>query len=208
MNTIIEQLQWRYATQQYDTTKKINEANLEVLKESIRLAPSSYGLQPYKVILVESPELREQLFRQSYGQAQVTDASHYFVFAVQNTLEAPHIDAYIDRVAATRELDVNQLQGFAKSMKSTTAQLTPAQQFDWNSKQAYIGLGNLLTAAALLHIDATPMEGFNSAAYTELLNLRDHTAVLAAALGYRSTTDTYQFRAKVRKEAGHFFETR
>ncbi|MES2555856.1 MAG: NAD(P)H-dependent oxidoreductase [Bacteroidota bacterium] len=207
MNTIIEQLQWRYATQQYDVTKKINEADLEVLKESIRLAPSSYGLQPYKVILVESAELREQLFHQSYGQAQVTDASHYFVFAVQNTLEMPHIDAYIDLVAATRELDVNQLEGFAQVMKSITAQLTPEQQFDWNSKQAYIGLGNLLTAAALLHIDATPMEGFSSIAYNELLGLNDHTAVLAVALGYRSTTDAYQFRTKVRKEAGLFFET-
>lgn len=207
MNTIIEQLQWRYATQQYDVTKKINEADLEVLKESIRLAPSSYGLQPYKVIVVESSELREQLFQQSYGQAQVKDASHYFVFAVQNTLETPHIDAYIDRVAATRELDVNQLKGFAQVMKSTTAQLTPGQQFDWNSKQAYIGLGNLLTAAALLHIDATPMEGFNGRAYNELLQLNDHTAVLAAALGYRSITDSYQFRTKVRKEADIFFET-
>ncbi|ASS49671.1 MAG: hypothetical protein A3D31_01805 [Candidatus Fluviicola riflensis] len=207
MNTIIEQLQWRYATQQYDTTKKINETDLEVLKESIRLAPSSYGLQPYKVIMVESAELREQLYHQSYGQTQVKDASHYFVFAVQNTLEILHIEAYIDRVAATRELDVNQLAGFAHVMKSTTAQLTREQQFDWNSKQAYIGLGNLLTAAALLHIDATPMEGFDSAAYSELLQLKDHTAVLAVALGYRSITDSYQFRTKVRKEADLFFET-
>ncbi|MDH4472966.1 MAG: NAD(P)H-dependent oxidoreductase [Fluviicola sp.] len=207
MNTIIQQLRWRYATQRYDVTKKINETDLEVLKESIRLAPSSYGLQPYKVIVVESAELREQLFHQSYGQAQVTDASHYFVFAVQNTLETPHIDAYIDLVATMRDLDVNQLNGFAKMMKSTTAQLSPAQQFDWNSKQAYIGLGNLLTTAALLHIDATPMEGFNSKAYNELLQLNHHSAVLAVALGYRSSEDAYQFRAKVRKEADVFFET-
>lgn len=207
MNTIIQQLRWRYATQQYDTTKKINEADLEVLKESIRLAPSSYGLQPYKVIVVESAELREQLFLQSYRQSQVKDASHYFVFAVQNTIETPHIDAYIDLVAATRELDVDQLKGFSQVMKSTTAQLTPAQQFDWNSKQAYIGLGNLLTTAALLHIDATPMEGFDSKAYNELLQLNDHSAVLAAALGYRSSADAYQFRTKVRKDADVFFET-
>lgn len=207
MNTIIQQLQWRYATQQYDNTKKINEADLDVLKESIRLAPSSFGLQPYKVILVESAELREQLFQHSYRQSQVKDASHYFVFAVQNTLEAPHIDAYIDLVATTREQDINHLQGFANVMKSTSAQLTPEQQFDWNAKQAYIGLGNLLTAAALLHIDATPMEGFNVASYNELLQLKDHTAALAVALGYRSSADVYQFRAKVRKEAAIFFET-
>ncbi|HLP53511.1 MAG TPA: NAD(P)H-dependent oxidoreductase [Fluviicola sp.] len=207
MSTIIEQLRWRYATQQYDAMKKISEANLWVLKESIRLAPSSYGLQPYKVIVVESPGLREQLFRKSYGQAQVKDASHYFVFAVQNTLESPYIDAYIDLVASTRAQEPQQLEGFARSMKSTTAGMTAEEQFDWNSKQAYIGLGNLLTTAALLHIDATPMEGFDSRAYNEILQLKDHTAVLAVALGYRSDEDAYQFKAKVRKESEHFFET-
>lgn len=206
MHTLIKQLNWRYATKQYDSSRKISNENLETLKEAIRLAPSSFGLQPYRVIIAETSELRKKLRERSANQPQITDASHLFIFAAQDSVETNHIDDYISLIAKVRGVDKKQLNGFGDYMKGVTTRLTAEQQSAWNTKQAYIGLGTLLTAAATLGIDATPMEGFEAAAYKEILGLTDHTPVVIAAVGYRSSEDLNQFSPKVRKPSELFFE--
>lgn len=208
MSTIIEQLNWRYATKQYDATKKVSAADLEILKEAVRLAPSSYGLQPYKVLIIENPELRAQLREKSWNQPQITDASHLFVFASQTTLTPEHIDAFVALTAITRNIPVENLDGYGSFMKNATAHLTPDDQLNWNAKQAYIALGVLLTAAAELQIDATPMEGFDKAGYAEVLGLDGYHPAVVATIGYRSAEDTLPQMAKVRKSAEHLFEVR
>jgi nitroreductase len=207
MHTIIEQLNWRYATKQYDQQKKIGAADLSVLKESVRLAPSAFGLQPYKVFVVETDTVREKLREKSWGQPQVTDASHLFVFAAQDTVEAAHIDDFIRLVADTRGVSVDDLQGFSNSMKGATGNMTAEAQQLWSARQAYIGLGMLLTTAATLNIDASPMEGFDPAGYKEILGLTDHTPVVIAAVGYRSAEDPMQHLVKVRKPVEQLFQT-
>jgi nitroreductase len=204
---MIEQLKWRYATKQYDKTKKISSENLELLKQATQLAPTSYGLQAYRLINVESAELREKLKEKSYGQPQITDASNLFVLV---TLDSPNndtIDAYIGRISETRNVPVEALQGFSDYMKGSISHLSDDQKKVWSQKQAYIGLGFLLAEAAFLKIDSTPMEGFEPAAYGELLNLKGETATLVIALGYRSEEDQTQHGAKVRKSLDQFVET-
>jgi nitroreductase len=121
MNTIIQQLNWRYATKQYDKTKKVSSEDLATLKEAVRLAPSAFGLQPYKVLVVETAELREKLRERSWGQPQVTDASHLFVFAAQDTVEHAHIDDYIQRIADARGVPSEALEGFAGVSRTRNA---------------------------------------------------------------------------------------
>lgn len=207
MHTIIEQLNWRYATKQYDQQKKISAADLSILKESVRLAPSAFGLQPYKVFIVETDGIREQLREKSWGQPQVTDASHLFVFAAQDSVEPSHIDDFIRLVADTRGVTVDDLQGYSNAMKGATGNMTADAQQLWSARQAYIGLGMLLTTAATLNIDASPMEGFDPAGYKEILGLSDHTPVVIAAVGYRSPEDAMQHAVKVRKPVDALFET-
>lgn len=207
MHTIIEQLNWRYATKQYDQQKKISAGDLSVLKESVRLAPSSFGLQPYKVFVVETDSVREKLREKSWGQPQVTDASHLFVFAAQDTVGTAHIDDFIRLVADTRGVSVEDLQGYSNSMKGATGNMSVEAQQLWSAKQAYIGLGMLLTTAATLNIDASPMEGFDPAGYKDILDLSDHTPVVIAAVGYRSPEDPMQHMTKVRKPIKDLFET-
>lgn len=203
---MITHLNWRYATKQFDATKKISDADLMILKESIRLTPTSYGLQPFKVIVVENPELRSKLRESSWGQTQITDASHLFVFVAQNSMEAEHIDNYIELAAKTRNIDAESLSGYGDFVKGKIAEISQEKQAIWNAKQVYIALGTLLTTAATLQIDATPMEGLDPKAYDELLGLTDYHTVVVAALGFRAETDGLQHAAKVRKTTEQLFE--
>lgn len=204
---IIESLEWRYAVKQYDTNKRINDADLHVLKESIRLTPTSYGLQPFHAIFVENREMREKLKAAAYGQSPVTDASHLVVFVVNKQIDARHVDAYMENVAKTRKLQMEQTKGFGDYIKGAIAPMTEAQFVPWNTKQTYIALGFLMHTAAELRIDATPMEGFDVAAFDEILGLSEKglTTTVICPLGYRSESDKNQFQAKVRKSQDDLF---
>lgn len=204
---MIEHLNWRYATKKYDATQKISASDLHTLQEAIRLAPTSYGLQPFKVVMVENPAIRAQLKEKAWGQTQITDASHLFVFMAQNTMEMVHIDDYVNRIAATRNVAVENLTGYGDFMKGAVAQMSAERQAIWNARQAYIALGVLLTTAASLKIDATPMEGFDPSAFDEILKIEGYHAVVVAALGYRAEDDATQHAAKVRKETTQLFQT-
>ena len=208
MNNFIENQNWRYATKKFDATKKVSDADLAILKEAVRLSTSSYGLQPYKVLIIENEEIRKQLQPVSWGQSQIVDASHLFVFANYTDIEDTHIDSYVDNIAATRGLNVGDLQGYSDFMKSKIVPLPADKKAIWTSKQTYLALANLMNAAAEMKIDVTPMEGFEPEKYNEILGLNalGLNASLVATVGYRHEEDAHQFAKKVRKSQAALFE--
>lgn len=208
-NTIIEALEWRYAVKKYDVSKKVTEDNLQILKDSIRLAPTSYGLQPFKAIFIKDEKIREQLKGKSWGQTQVIDASHLVVFVAQKHISMEDVDDYMQNVAKSRDLRIEQTAGFGDYIKSSIAPMTEGQFVIWNVKQTYIALGMLLQTAAELRIDATPIEGFETEAYDQILGLTEqgYTTAVVCALGFRHVEDKNQHQAKVRKSEEELFHT-
>ena len=209
MPNFIENQKWRYATKKFDASKKVSASDLETLKEAIQLSTSSYGLQLYKVFIIENPEVRAQLQPASWGQSQIIEASHLFVFTNIVDVQDQHIDAYVQNFANTRGLTVEDLKGYSDFMKSKIVPLPVEQKAVWTSKQTYLALGNLLNAAAELKIDVTPMEGFEPEKYNEILGLNalGLNASLVAAVGYRHEEDATQHYVKVRKPKQELFIT-
>lgn len=209
MSKFIEDQHWRYATKKFDATKKISDNDFEILKEAIRLSASSYGLQPYKVFIIEDNIIREKLMEFSWKQAQVVDASHLIVIANYTQISAEIIDNYIDRIANARNIPAENIKGYGDFMKTKILGLTPEETAVWTSKQTYLAMGNLLNAAAELKIDATPMEGFEIEKYNELLNLTSQglSASLVIPVGYRHDDDATQHLNKVRKSKEELFLT-
>jgi len=208
-NTIIDALEWRYAVKKYDDTKKIRDTDLHILKESIRLTPTSYGLQSFQVIDVVNPEIREKLKANSWSQTQITEASHLFVFTAHKNITSIDVDSYMENVSKTRKIELEHTKAFGDYIKGAISPLTEVEFVPWNTKQTYIALGFLLQTAAELRVDATPIEGFDVAAYDEILGLSEKglTASVICALGYRSVEDKNQFQAKVRKSTTSLFMT-
>lgn len=206
MNTIqreqlLGQLNWRYATKQFDPARKISAGDWAALEESLVLTPSSFGLQPWKFIVVRDPATREKLVPASWGQRQVADASHFVVFGIKKNLAAADIDAYLDRITEVRGVPRASLAGFRDAMMSSIIQeRDETARQDWAARQIYIALGSFLNSAALLGIDACPMEGIEPDQYDAILRLDrlGVTAVVAAAAGYRASTDGYAGLRKVR----------
>ncbi|WP_338840333.1 NAD(P)H-dependent oxidoreductase [Flavobacterium ginsenosidimutans] len=209
MSNFLENQNWRYATKQFDASKKISDADLNTLKEAVRLSASSYGLQPYKVVIVENPELREKLKGAAWGQTQITDASHLFIFANDLNLDAGSVDKYINNISEVRGVPAEALGGFSDMMKNVIANLSEDAKHIWTAKQTYLALGNLLNAAAELKIDATPMEGFNAAQFNEILGFDKLglNASVIATVGYRHDDDKSQHQKKVRKSHEELFIT-
>lgn len=207
MTTILENRSWRYATKKFDSSKKISNEELALLLEATRLSASSYGLQPYHVFIVTNPEIREQLKPVSWGQSQVTDASHLIVFAHQTDFGSELVDDYLNNVAETRNIPGESLKGYGDFAKSKLIDLPQKTKEDWAAKQVYLALGNLMQAAAELKIDTCPMEGFDAEAYNTILNLKDSnlSASVVLPVGYRSEEDHTQHLAKVRKSNQELF---
>lgn len=207
MSNFITNANWRYATKKFDTTKKVSAEDLETLKEAIRLSASSYGLQPYKVLIVDNPEIRAQLQPVAWGQAQIVDASQLFVFANITNFGETEIDAYFQNLIETRRIPMEAVQGYADFMKSKVTTLSEDARNTWTSKQTYIAMSNLLNVAAELHIDVTPMEGFESEKVNEILGLDKLglNASLIATVGYRHEEDATQHYVKVRKSNEELF---
>jgi len=202
MNNYLESLQWRYATKQFDPTKKVSEEDINFLLESIRLTASSYGLQPYEVFVITDTAIKEKLKPVSWNQSQVVDASHIIVLANNTEFGDELVDNYIQNVSKTRNVAKDQLKGYSDFMKSTLTPLSREEKSNWTAKQAYIALGNLLSAAATIHVDTCPMEGFSAEAVDEILQLKEKnlTAAVMIPVGYRSVEDNTQHFAKVRKQ--------
>lgn len=196
----IESLKWRYATKSFETDKKVSAEDIKTLKESINLAATSYGLQPFRVMVIDDPAMKTKLRAASWNQAQLEESSHVFVFASKLEVSADYIDDLIRRTAATRGIPYEALSGYGDFMKNAIAGKDAAVIQDWSRRQAYIALGTLLAAAAELRIDACPMEGFDATQYDEILGLKEKglTAAVIATVGYRSAEDPTQHAAKVR----------
>ncbi len=201
MNSYIDNLNWRYATKKFDTSKKVSQKDLEYLLEATALSASSYGLQPYEILVVKDAALRNKLQPAAWGQSQITEASHLIVLANQSTFGEELVDDYLDNVSATRGIPSIDLQGYADFMKSKLMPLSESAKATWTARQTYIALGNLLSAAADLKIDTCPMEGFDNAQFNEILGLKEKglNAAVLVAIGYRSQADETQHYKKVRK---------
>jgi len=197
---IINNLLWRYATKKFDPKKIVGEKDLDQLLESLRLSPSSLGLQPWKFIVVTDKKLRQQLRFASWNQSQVTDASHSIVFCARKTIDAKYIDSYVALMKKERKMPTIKAFGYATYLKIYVAGKKPEEQKIWASKQVYIALGFLLYTAALLKIDSCPMEGFDSKKYDKILGLEDtdYTSVVICPVGYRAKDDKYATEKKVR----------
>ncbi|AXG74884.1 NAD(P)H-dependent oxidoreductase [Flavobacterium arcticum] len=209
MNNYIENLNWRYATKKYDTEKKVSNEDLKTLKEAVRLSVSSMGIQPYKIFIINDPEVRQKLKPVAYNQGGVTDASHLFVFANEVNVGQKHIDAYTDNIIATRGITKQDIAPFVNSMENFIGALDDANKKFWTAKQAYLAMNSLIIAAAVLKIDATPMEGFDKAEFNKILGLDEMglNAAVVATVGYRHEDDIFQHMKKVRKSENELFVT-
>ncbi|MBM3845684.1 MAG: NAD(P)H-dependent oxidoreductase [Verrucomicrobia bacterium] len=198
---LIAALQWRYAVKRFDASQKIPTDIWAALEETLVLTPSSYGLQPWKFIVVQDAALRESLVPHSWGQRQVADASHLVVLAVQKKLSIEHVDRFLQSTATTRGIAVDSLAAYRKMMVGDVIEGERSKvAFEWATRQAYIALGNFMTSAALLGIDTCPMEGFVPAKYDEILGLepRGLSVAVLCPTGYRAANDKYAALAKVR----------
>jgi nitroreductase len=198
---LLDRLNWRYATKQFDPNRKISSPDWTALEEALRLSPSSGGLQPWKFIVVTDPATRTKLLPASYGQPQITNASHLVVFAAKRNLTEADVDEFINSIAVTRGVSAESLGQYRGMLVGSLVQAMDEQgRAAWARNQAYIALGNLLTSAALLGIDACPMEGFDRAQYDEILGLKaqGYASAVIATVGYRASTDKYAGAIKVR----------
>lgn len=196
---VIEQLKWRYAVKKFDATKKISDENWSVLEQSLILSPSSYGLQPYKFIVITDDALKEKLRPACYGQPQITDSSHFVVLTAKKDLTENDIEEYVELIESTRGVKRESFEDYVDAMKGSQKTLTETKEATvWAQKQVYIALGFLLQTAAILNIDACPMEGFEAMKVDEILDLKGYTATVLCTLGYRSEDDWLSSLSKVR----------
>lgn len=199
---ILQQLAWRYATKEFDPTKKISAELWTTLETAIIHSPSSYGLQPWKFVVVTDQAVKDQLPAAAWGQNQPKDCSHYVVIAARKTTDAEYVEKLVQATAATRSISPASLDGLRQAILGKTSGMKDGH-LEWNSRQCYIALGFLLETAALLEIDACPMEGIIRDRMDDVLGLTgsDYTATVACALGYRSAGDKYASAKKVRYSA-------
>lgn len=199
-DTILEKLNWRYAVKKFDATRKISDADWDTLEQSLILAPSSYGLQPYKFIVVTDEQLKQELTPAAYGQTQIADCSHLVVIAFKKTLTDGDVEHLVDRIVEVRQQPREPLADYENTMKFGAKKHVEEGTIEtWNSRQAYITLGFLLETAALLNVDSCPMEGFHPAEFDRILGLTDYTSVVLCPLGYRDEANDYMAnQAKVR----------
>jgi len=198
---LLGNLQWRYATKVFDAARTISPEVWKTLEKTLVLTPSSFGLQPWKFIIITDKDTKAKLRAHSWGQAQVTDCSHYVVFASIKKLCENDIDNHLSRAAEVRGSTVDSLKGYRGMMVGDLIHGARSKVVgEWAARQAYIALGNFMTSAALLQVDTCPMEGFEPAEYDKILGLgtRNLTAAVCCAAGYRSELDKYAHLPKVR----------
>ena len=200
---LLDALQWRYATKVFDATKKIPADVWDALEKSLVLTPTSYGLQPYQFLVVQDAAKRAALLPNSWGQKQVVDCSHFVVFTARTEMKEADVDKLIARTLELRKLPVGSLDAYRGMMIGDIVNGPRGKiAHEWAARQVYIALGNLMTCAAVLGVDACPMEGINPTEYDKILGVAGtgYKTVVALALGYRAASDKYASLAKVRFE--------
>lgn len=203
---LIENLNWRYAVKRM-TGAKVPQQKVDTILEATRLSASSAGMQPYKIIVVENEAIKKQLQPAAYNQPQITEASHLLIFAAFENITAQDIDDFMSLQASVKKVSVESLNAFKDRLVSTLLPRTATDNFNWAARQAYIALGTALIAAANEAVDATPMEGFDNAAFDELLGLKEMglKSVAVLALGYRDEANDFLAKApKVRRQMKDF----
>ena len=196
---LLRQLQWRYATKKFDPARKISPDDWRTLEQALVQAPSSYGLQPWKFFVVTERALREKLKPLSWNQSQVTDASHLVVFAIRKNMGPADVERHVARIAEVRGVAPKSLEGFKQMILGLFSR--PVEEVNiWAMHQVYIALGFFLCAAAMLGIDACPLEGFVPQKYDEILGLAEqgYGSVVLATAGYRASDDRHIALPKVR----------
>lgn len=198
---LVQQLRWRYAVKKFDKTQKVSDKDFVALEESLILTPSSYGLQPWKFIVVTNAALRDKLKPHSWNQSQITDASHLVVFAARTDMVEKDIQDFLQSIITVRGGSLEALSTYGNMMISDLVKGPRHQKIkEWAACQTYIALGNLMTSAALMGIDTCPLEGIDPEKYDEILALQEtpyHT-LCACAVGYRHVEDKYAAQKKVR----------
>lgn len=195
--SLIEDLNWRYATKRMNG-QKVPQEKVDYILEAARLAATSYGLQPFSILVVENEELLKKIQPIAYDQPQISEASHLLIFAAWDDVTEVQITAYINDMAAVRGIPAEALQGFHNTMVGTVERLTQEQRFNWAAKQAYIAFGTALAAAAEQKVDATPMEGFDALGLDTLLGLKEKglRSVCIMPIGYRDEANDQLANAK------------
>ena len=217
--SLIDSLNWRYATKKFDSTKKVSDADIAILKEAVRLTPSSYGFQLYKVIVVTDQKIKDKLYKKSYYQSQIRDCSHLFVFCSYKEVEGKHIDEFINLMEEVRQQDdergyLDKLKSKAKIVAYGTIAKTDLgnrnkdELLNWMQKQCYLAISQLMVTCADMKIDSCPFEGFSTEGYDRILDLEDRnlTSTVLLPIGYRAENDRHQYRNKVRKSNNLLFE--
>ncbi len=193
-------LAWRYATKQFDPEKKLNEEEIALALETLRMAPSSYGLQPWRFYLVEDEQTRAAIRTLAWDQAQVTDASHLIAIAGKTQVTEEDVHAFMRDMKETRGVGDADIAGYCDMILQTVRSLSTEQNGVWCSRQAYLALGFLLATLAHNGIDACPMEGFDAEKVSALLKATDdgYHVVTLVPIGHRAQADTYAALPKVR----------
>lgn len=197
----VEQLKWRYAVKKFDAAKKIPAETWASLEETLVLAPSSFGLQPWKFFVVSAPEVRESLVPHAWGQRQVAEASHLVVMAIRSPISMADVDRHLARMSAVRSTPVSAFEGLRKMIAGYMASPGFSAE-EWAARQVYIALGQFMTTAAMLGVDTCPMEGFVPAKFDEVLGLPalGYKSCVVVTAGYRAVDDKYAELPKVRFE--------
>jgi len=198
---LLAQLNWRYATKEFDPARRISPEDWATLENALILSPSSYGLQPWKFLVITDQKVREQLFPATFNQRQVLDCSHYLVFAVRTAMTEEDVDRHVAQTAEVRGGTAEGLKRFRDVVVGDVVSgPRAAESHEWAARQAFIALGTFITSAALMGIDTCPMEGFKPNEYDAILDLeaKGLASVVCCAAGYRSATDKYATQKKVR----------
>ncbi len=198
----------RYATKKFDSSRPIEGSLWDTIEQALLLSPSSYGLQPWKFVVVTDPALREQLAPHAWNQPQITTCSHLVVLCARRELGGDDVEKLMTATAQTRGIGASDLHGYASMIGSSISNLSPEDLLNWNKRQVYVALEQLLLSCALLGVDACPMEGFVGAKFDEILGLTDVTATVLATAGYRAPDDKYADFAKVRYAKEELIERR
>ncbi|MDT0557635.1 NAD(P)H-dependent oxidoreductase [Ichthyenterobacterium sp. W332] len=199
--SVIESLEWRYATKKFNPNAIVSDEKLEIVKQAFNLTATSFGLQTIKLVVVTEKEIRTKLVPFSFGQEQVSDASHLLVICIDNNITSDDVDNHFDHVKTIRSTPEDILSPFRSDLKNMMGKKSVDERLEWSKRQAYIALGNLMTVCALERIDSCPMEGFSPKDYDRILKLEERQlqSVLLLPIGYRASDDFFASLKKVRQ---------
>ncbi len=202
MNNILDALEWRYSVKKFDDKASLTEQQILEVKKVFNLSASSYGLQPYKMIVVQNPELKEKLVPASFGQQQISQSAAILVFAVRTDFGMDYIDQFFKDMSTKRQIPLENLEGYKNFMKGSFANKSEDEISSWATKQVYLTMGHMLASLAALQIDACPMEGLDPQAYDKILDLeaKQLKTIVAMPIGVRAPDDASATALKVRKD--------